>query len=102
MLVLSSFMEGLPVVLMEAMALGVPVVATRVAGIPELVRDKVSGMLFDPADWIALADAIAALAIDPALRERLAIEGRHRIDQEFAIEQAVAPLRALFAKDAIR
>ncbi len=102
MLVLSSFMEGLPVVLMEAMALGVPVVATRVAGIPELVRDKVSGLLFDPADWVALADAIATLAIDPALREHLAIEGRRRIDQEFAIERAVAPLPALFAKDAIR
>lgn len=99
MLVLSSFMEGLPVVLMEAMALGVPVVATRVAGIPELVRDKESGLLFDPADWIALADAIATLAIDPALRERLAVEGRRRIDHEFAIERAVAPLPALFAKD---
>ena len=101
MLVLSSFMEGLPVVLMEAMALGVPVVATRVAGIPELVRDKVSGLLFDPADWAALADAIATLANDTALRGRLAVEGRLRIDQEFAIERAVARLPALFAGDPI-
>jgi glycosyltransferase involved in cell wall biosynthesis len=99
-LVLSSFMEGLPVVLMEAMALGIPVIATRVAGIPELVRDEVSGLLFDPADWGALADAIARLAADPPLRERLVAAGRLRIEQDFAIERAVNPLPALFAKDA--
>jgi glycosyltransferase involved in cell wall biosynthesis len=96
MLVLPSFMEGLPVVLMEAMALGVPVIATRVAGIPELVRDAVGGLLFDPADWTALADAIARLAADPALRERLALGGRDRVEQAFAIERAVAPLPNLF------
>lgn len=101
MLVLPSFMEGLPVVLMEAMALGVPVVATRVAGIPELVRDDVGGLLFDPADWTALADAIARLAADPTLRARLAAEGRQRVEQEFAVERAVAPLPALFAMEAL-
>ncbi|WP_308815742.1 glycosyltransferase family 4 protein [Sphingomonas sp. GV3] len=96
-LVLPSFMEGLPVVLMEAMALGVPVIATRVAGIPELVRDGTSGLLFDPADWQGLADAIARLAADPALRARLAVAARQRIETEFAIERAVAPLPPLFA-----
>lgn len=95
-LALPSFMEGLPVVLMEAMALGVPVVATRVAGIPELVRDSETGLLFDPADWRGLADAIAALA-DRGLRARLAAAGRRRIEEEFAIGRAVAPLSALFA-----
>jgi colanic acid/amylovoran biosynthesis glycosyltransferase len=101
MLVLPSFMEGLPVVLMEAMALGVPVIATRVAGIPELVRDAVGGLLFDPADWTALADAVARLAGDPALRERLALGGRDRVEQAFAIERAVAPLPDLFATEAL-
>lgn len=96
-LVLPSFMEGLPVVLMEAMALGVPVIATRVAGIPELVRDEVSGLLFDPADWEALADAVAQLAADPALRARLAVAARQRIEAEFAIDRAVAPLPDLFS-----
>jgi glycosyltransferase involved in cell wall biosynthesis len=100
-LVLSSFMEGLPVVLMEAMALGIPVIATRVAGIPELVRDEVSGLLFDPADWAALADAIAKLAADPSLRKKLAAAGRQRIEKDFAIERAVGSLPALFAKDAL-
>lgn len=95
-LALPSFMEGLPVVLMEAMALGVPVVATRVAGIPELVRDGETGLLFDPADWHGLADAIATLARDPDLRARLAEGGRRRIEEEFAIGRAVAPLLALF------
>ena len=95
-LALPSFMEGLPVVLMEAMALGVPVVATRVAGIPELVRDGETGLLFDPADWQGLADAIASLAVDPERRARLAAAGRRKIEEEFAIERAVSPLRALF------
>ncbi|MGR6331225.1 glycosyltransferase family 4 protein [Sphingomonas sp. XXL09] len=101
-LVLPSFMEGLPVVLMEAMALGVPVIATRVAGIPELVRDETSGLLFDPADWIGLADGIARLAADPALRARLAVAARQRIEQEFAIDRAIAALPALFAATAER
>lgn len=96
-LVLPSFMEGLPVVLMEAMALRVPVVATRVAGIPELVRQGESGLLFDPADWQGLADALAILAANPTFCKQLAAEGRKRIQQEFAIENAVAPLPALFA-----
>lgn len=98
-LVLPSFMEGLPVVLMEAMALGVPVVATRVAGIPELVRDGESGLLFDPADWTALADAITRLAVDAPLRQSLAVNGRRRIEQDFAIERATSPLPALFAEN---
>lgn len=98
-LVLPSFMEGLPVVLMEALALRVPVIATRVAGIPELVREGKTGLLFDPADWPGLADAIARLAADPMLRNRLADAGHQRVEQEFAIGAAVAPLLDLFAKD---
>ena len=95
LLVLPSFMEGLPVVLMEAMALGVPVIASRVAGIPELVRDGESGLLFDPTDWSALAIAIGRLLDDRSLRERLAAAGRARVAAEFDIERAVAPLPAL-------
>lgn len=95
MLVLPSFMEGLPVVLMEAMALGVPVIATRVAGIPELVRDGESGLLFDPADWAGLAEAVTTLAGNPDLRARLAAAGRVAIDRAFTIDCAVAPLPLL-------
>ena len=70
------------------------------AGIPELVRDETSGLLFDPADWSGLADGIARLAADPALRARLAVAARQRIEQEFAIDRAVAALSALFTAPA--
>jgi glycosyltransferase involved in cell wall biosynthesis len=63
--------EGLPTVIMEAMALGVPVVATRHAGIPEIISDKVTGLLVPEADAGALADAILALKNEPELANRL-------------------------------
>jgi glycosyltransferase involved in cell wall biosynthesis len=69
--VLSSTVEGLPVALMEALALGVPVVATEVGGIPELVRDGVEGRLVPPARPAPLAVAITGLLTDPALRSKL-------------------------------
>ncbi len=95
--VLPSFMEGLPVVLMEAMALGVPVIASGVAGIPELIADERSGLLVPPSDWDALGAAMARLADDAALRQQLAIAGRARVEAEFAIDRAIAPLIAAFA-----
>ena len=61
---LSSFMEGVPMVLMEAMVLEVPVIAPRVAGIPELVIDKENGLLFDPARAQQMAEQIVELAQD--------------------------------------
>ena len=90
--VLSSFMEGLPVVLVEAMALGVPVIAPRLAGIPELVLDGQSGLLFTPAHWSELSQAMVRLAGDPEERSRLGKEGRQRVEAEFDIERAVEPL----------
>lgn len=83
--VLASFAEGVPVVLMEAMASGVPVVATRIAGIPELVEDGVSGYLVSPGDAEALADCVAALLSDPALRARFGKAGRAEVEAEFNI-----------------
>lgn len=81
--VLPSFAEGLPVVLMEAMASGLPVVATRIAGVSELVEDGVSGLLVPPGDATALAGAICRLFGDAALRERLAAAGRQTVAAEF-------------------
>ena len=69
LLVLPSFMEGLPIVLMEAMAVGVPVIASRVAGIPELVEDDETGLLFTPSNWDELASRIDLLLGDEALRD---------------------------------
>jgi colanic acid/amylovoran biosynthesis glycosyltransferase len=90
--VLSSFMEGLPVVLMEAMAAGLPVVAPRVAGIPELVEDERSGLLFHPADWDGLCEGLCRLGSDADLRRRLGEEGRVRVRAEFQIDRVVEPL----------
>jgi colanic acid/amylovoran biosynthesis glycosyltransferase len=95
-LVLASFMEGLPVVLMEAMALGLPVVAPRVAGVPELVQDGVHGFLFAPAAWDELAEGLHKLLSDGALRARLSQANRARIEAEFEIAKAVAPLEQRF------
>ncbi len=96
LLVLPSFMEGLPTVLVEALALGVPVVATGVAGIPELVIDEETGLLFRPSDWHDLATQIGRYASDPELRERHAMAGRKIVRDEFMHPQAAQPLKHLF------
>jgi colanic acid/amylovoran biosynthesis glycosyltransferase len=78
----SSFAEGLPTVLMEAMATGLPVIATRIMGIPELVEDGVSGLLVAPARSDQLADAIERLASQPDERAAMGAAGRHRVLEE--------------------
>jgi glycosyltransferase involved in cell wall biosynthesis len=93
---LSSLMEGLPVVLMEALALGLPVVAPALTGIPELVVDGESGLLYEVGDWAGLADRLLRLAGDPGLRARLAEAGRLRVLAEFDAALAVEPLIGLF------
>jgi glycosyltransferase involved in cell wall biosynthesis len=99
-LVLASFMEGLPVVLMEAMALGLPVIGPRVAGVPELVHEQVHGLLFAPAAWDELADCIYRLLSDAAMRERLGGAGRAQVEREFEINRAVEPLLARYRQGA--
>jgi colanic acid/amylovoran biosynthesis glycosyltransferase len=97
LVVSASFMEGLPVVLMEALGLGVAVVAPRVAGIPELVEDGTSGLLFAPADWAGLAACLERALGDRALRERLGRAGQQRVRAEFDADLACAPLHRRFA-----
>jgi glycosyltransferase involved in cell wall biosynthesis len=92
--VLASFMEGLPVVLMEALALGVPVVAPCVAGIPELVEHGVSGLTFPPGDWASLTRVLKQMLGDAELRQRLAREGKRRVEAEFFVERSLTPLLA--------
>ena len=92
--VLASFMEGLPVVLMEALALGIPVVAPCVAGIPELVEHGVSGLTFPPGDWSSLARMLRQMLGDAELRQRLALEGKRRVETEFFVERSLTPLLA--------
>lgn len=82
-LCLPSFAEGLPVVLMEALATRLPVVTTSIAGIGELVRDGETGLITPPGRADLLAAALQVLHRDPALRDRLGRAGRERIEQLF-------------------
>lgn len=98
--VLSSLMEGLPVVLMEALALELPVIAPAITGIPELVVDGETGLLFTAGCWDELADRMWTAARDPDLRARLASAGRARVLEEFDVDRAVRPLALLLAEAA--
>lgn len=98
LLVLPSFAEGLPVVLMEAMATGLPVVASRIAGIPELVRDGENGLLIPAGDTASLIAAIDRLLRDPALRTRMGQAGRATVLADFAIDTEARRLARLFTE----
>ena len=84
--------EGIPVVLIEAMSSGVPVIASNLSGIPELVIDEYTGLLAPPRDVIALADALEHYYQDSALRERLGRSGRNKVVDEFDLYKNAARL----------
>ena len=84
--------DGLPQMLMEAMACGLPAISTRLVGIPDLVRHETTGLLVPPANPAALADAIARLMHDPALARRLAEQGRRWIAEQFDLRNSLEPL----------
>jgi glycosyltransferase involved in cell wall biosynthesis len=88
--------EGIPVVLMEAMSSGVPVVASNLSGIPELVVDGHTGLLAPPRDAAALADALERCYRDPALRKRVGVSGREKVIAEFDLYDNAAQLAQLF------
>ncbi|HEY7076620.1 MAG TPA: glycosyltransferase [Solirubrobacteraceae bacterium] len=90
--------DGIPNVLVEAMAAGTPVVATAVSGIPELVRDGHDGLLVAPEDPAALAGALARLHADPTLAARLAAAGRETVARRFDGERLARRLADLFAE----
>lgn len=94
--VMTSLMEGLPVVLMEAMAMGVPVVAPGVAGIPELVEHDRTGLLFPPGDWEGLTERIAVLIDDIPKRRKLSDTGVQRVAQLHDIEVSLDVLKEKF------
>jgi glycosyltransferase involved in cell wall biosynthesis len=94
--VLSSDYEGSPLSVMEYMAAAKPVVSTRVGGVPELVREDVHGLLVEPRDPEALAEAVTRLLRDPALAKRLGAEGRQRQQREFSLEAMVRRIEDLY------
>jgi glycosyltransferase involved in cell wall biosynthesis len=101
--VLPSFAEGLPVVVMEAMALRRPVITTYVAGIPELVHAPDHGWLVPAGDVGALADAMAAcLAAAPDVLARMGDAARRRVLERHDVDTEAAKLAALFGTPATR
>ena len=100
--VLPSLTEGLSNSLLEAMACGVPVVATRVGGTPEVVVDDESGLLVPAGDPVALAEAIDRLLVDPVLRTRLANAGLQRVSERFSMRRMVADTEELYESMAQR
>lgn len=96
--VLSSTYEGLPNVVLEAMACAVPVVATAVDGTAELVRHGETGLLVAPHDFLGLADAVAGIMSDPRQARKMGQEGRARAESEFSLERMVAKTDALYRR----
>jgi glycosyltransferase involved in cell wall biosynthesis len=100
--VLEGDRDGIPNVLVEAMACGTPVVSTAVSGIPELVEDGVNGLLVAPEDPEALAGALERLHGDPALAARLAAAGERTVRERFDGDRSAAELATLFERTALR
>ena len=96
--VLSSDFEGMPLAVLEYMAAGLPVVATGVGGLPEIVREGETGFLVAPRDPAALAERIGRLLADPALAREMGERGRRRQQEQFSSEAMVAAVTGLYER----
>lgn len=94
--VLSSLREGLPNVVLEAMSMRTPVVATRIAGIPSMIDDGQTGLLADPGDRATLKQAIRRLVTDVQLRQSLAEQGRSLIEREYTFTTRMQRVRRIY------
>jgi glycosyltransferase involved in cell wall biosynthesis len=95
--ILPSFAEGIPVVLMEAMAAGVAVVATQIAGIGELVQSGVNGYLVPPGDQDSLIECLNYLVDNPEIRSRFGVLAREKVEKDFNALLEIEKLYRLFA-----
>ncbi|HWJ11511.1 MAG TPA: glycosyltransferase family 4 protein [Nocardioides sp.] len=96
LLALPSAAEACPMVLLQAIAAGLPVIASRVGGVPELVRDGVDGLLYDAADVHQLAAALATLVADPARRLSMGASARARVLDRFGLDHTTAALCEIY------
>jgi colanic acid/amylovoran biosynthesis glycosyltransferase len=94
--VLPSFAEGVPIVLMEAMAKKIPCISTQIAGIPELITHEKTGFLVPPADPIALANMIIQAANSPENLKKISVNGLEFVNQEYNLEKNIPRLADLF------
>jgi len=92
--------DGLPTVLLEAMATGLPAVATDVTGIPEIIDHEENGLILSPGQPMGLADALANLLADPARCQKMGIAARRKVERAFDVRQSVTQLRAWFDESA--
>lgn len=91
-----AWMEGLGVSLLEAAACGVPIIASRAGGMPEIVEDGLNGFLIEPGESRKLAECSARLLDDPGLRQEMGLAGRERVLERFAVERMVEGNYALY------
>jgi glycosyltransferase involved in cell wall biosynthesis len=91
-----SLEEGLPVALLEAMAAGLPVIASDVGGIPEIIEEGVTGTLVAPGDPIALSESLREMLLNVELRQRLGDAARLRIRQHFSPEAMVRQISEVY------
>jgi glycosyltransferase involved in cell wall biosynthesis len=92
----ASRQEGLPITLLEGMASGLPIVATQVGAVPQLVRDGETGLLVGTENPAALANAMLRVIDDPSLRTSLGDRGRHLIAEEFSADRMAAEYLNLY------
>ncbi len=95
-LVVASRAEPFGLVLLEAMRAGVPVVATRAGGVPEIVSDGVNGLLFEPSDADGLAKALERIALEPTIAESLQRQGRLVVEKHFSLEAQLEKMHEVF------
>jgi glycosyltransferase involved in cell wall biosynthesis len=93
---LSSLREASPNVVLEAVSAGVPVVATRIAGLPSIVENDENGLLVPPDNSSELANALGTLLSDSAMRERLSAAGRRTIEERFSFKNRMLKIRAIY------
>lgn len=94
--VLPSHMEALPIAVLEAMSMCLPVVATRVGGVPEVVQDGSTGLLVEPGDRPGMRDALARLASDRSLAHCLGTSGQARVRAHFTVDKMVQHVEELY------
>jgi glycosyltransferase involved in cell wall biosynthesis len=95
--VLPSYLEGQPLAIIEAMAAGVPVVATSIGAVPDLIRDGIEGRVVEPGNVEQLASALAELIGDPELRSRMAVAARRRAEEAHSLPRLSQRLADLYA-----
>jgi len=91
--------EGLPLTILEAMAAGLPVVASRVGGTPEAVEDGETGLLVPPKDPVALEEAMYSLLSNPAKAAAMGQAGRERVARYFTLERMVQEIAAIYEEE---